>query len=288
MLQTNQRNRTRLGLAAALTAGLLLGAFNLMAAESAAPEATTPAATDAKSAPPRTFYGKVTDIFSRGGSVMWVLVAVSVVGLTFALERAVSLRRSVHLPLGLLEQTQRRLKREGPEAARRALAGSDAALAKVLSGLLARRGAPRQELERVLEDEAGRVLWDLRRNIRPVGVVASLAPLIGLQGTVLGMISAFQEAAAKGMDNPANFAEGIYLALYTTAGGLAVAIPALVVNHLLRGQADAVMREVEDQAVRFIIELDALPLVEVEVCAAFAEPLPGEALPGDEDLRKSA
>ncbi len=285
MLQTYLRQPARLGLAAALTAGLLLTAFNLTAAESVAPEA--PAAADAKAAP-RTFYGKVADIFDRGGSVMWVLVAVSVVGLTFALERAVSLRRGVHLPLGLLEQTQRRLKREGPEAARRALAASDAALAKVLSGLLARRGAPRQELERVLEDEAGRVLWDLRRNIRPVGVVASLAPLIGLQGTVLGMISAFQEAAAKGMDNPANFAEGIYLALYTTAGGLAVAIPALVVHHLLRGQADAVMREVEDQAVRFIIELDALPLVEAEVCAAFAEPLPGEALPEGEDLRKSA
>lgn len=199
---------------------------------------------------------KVTETFKRGGPIMFVLLATSIIGLTFALERVFGLRKRHHIPSDLVKTVEDRIRIEGIDSARLELKGKDAALAIVLDGVLARKNATREERERILEDEAGRVLWDLRHNIRPVGIVASVAPLIGLLGTVFGLIGAFQKAAELGMDDPRNFAAGIYEALYTTAFGLTVAIPFLILYHYLRGTADVIMREIEDIVIRFIIDQD--------------------------------
>ena len=79
-----------------------------------------------------------------------------------------------------------------------------------------------------------------------------MAPMLGLMGTVFGLIAAFRAAAELGMDDPRNFAAGIYEALYTTAWGLIVATPMLIFYHILRGRADSIMREVEERALAFI------------------------------------
>jgi len=217
--------------------------------EAAEVDAATSAEAAAKPALLRVF-----DTFQRGGPLMWAILATSVVGLAFVLERLVGLRQRAHIPPKLLGQVEEAYRKDGSAAARGLVANRSAALARVLDGLLSRGGATRQELERALEDDAARVLWDIRRNVRPVGIVASVTPLLGLLGTVLGMITAFQAAAEKGMDNPAHFAEGIYEALYTTAFGLTVAIPFLILYHYLRGKADVILREAEDRALRFIVE----------------------------------
>lgn len=205
---------------------------------------------------------KIAETFRRGGVVMWVLLVTSIVGLTFALERFVSLRRSRQIPSDLMNQLQKRLDNQGLEPARRLLREDDSSLARVLDGILGRGDADRAERERFLEDETGRVLWDLRHNIRPVGIVASIAPLIGLLGTVFGLIAAFQKAAELGLDDPRKFSAGIYEALYTTAFGLAVAIPFLILYHYLRGAADVLVREIEDMSLRFIIDLDHIAVSE--------------------------
>lgn len=251
---------------------LTVAAGGAEAAESgapASPESAAPAAepvtaeteteTPARAAPksPGDLLVQAYETFNRGGAIMWVLLAASAVGLTFVLERAASLRASRHLPEGLVGLVERKLSEGGVDVARLELKGRGEALARVLDGLLARRDATREEMERVLEDEAGRVLWDLRKNVRPVGIIASLAPLLGLLGTVFGLIQAFEKAAELGMDDPKNFAEGIYVALYTTAFGLTVAIPMLLAYHFLRGQADVIMRQVEDLGIKFIIDSDA-------------------------------
>jgi len=245
-----------------LLAGLIFAVAPLAAEEAAkkmTPDPVVAAPTaqveEQKTPPtPQTLLERMFSTFQRGGSIMWALLITSVVGLTFAMERFSGLRRKTHLPKDMLEKVSERLRKQNPEAARLLLKGDSAALAKVLDGLLMRKDANRQEMEQILEDEAGRVLWDMKLNIRPVGIVASLAPLIGLLGTVIGLIHAFQEAAEKGMDNPANFAEGIYLALYTTAFGLSIAIPFSIIYHYLRGKADIIMREVEDKSLHLIIE----------------------------------
>ncbi len=234
------------------------------AAGEAAPPAATgaPAASAAEADVPASAGagGMLSDIqetFERGGTIMWVLLATSIVGLTFFLERVVSLRRRQHIPAELEADVLKCIRTSGDESARALLKDKAVSLARVLDGLLARRGATRQEMERALEDEASRVLWDLRVNIRPVGIVASVAPLIGLLGTVFGMIEAFQEAAEFGMDDPKKFAGGIYEALYTTAFGLTIAIPFVIGYHYLRGKADVIIREVEDIAIRFVIQFHA-------------------------------
>ncbi|MDR3212026.1 MAG: MotA/TolQ/ExbB proton channel family protein [Planctomycetota bacterium] len=194
----------------------------------------------------------VIDVFNHGGKVMWVILAVSVVGCSFILERFLALRRGRQIPKALMEDLRDAMVRGGVVAGRQVVAGESSALARVMHALLSRSGATRRELEGVLDDEAGRILADLRHNLRPIGVLASVAPLLGLLGTVFGLIAAFRSAAELGMDDPRNFAAGIYEALYTTAFGLVVAIPLLLVYHVLRNRTDSLMREVERRALDFI------------------------------------
>jgi biopolymer transport protein ExbB len=197
--------------------------------------------------------GRLLQVFEQGGPIMYVLLGLSIIGFAFVLERLFALRRNRHVCPALVEEVRRKLEANDRVAARERLAQSEGATGRILQALLDREGATRGELERVLEDETGRVLWDLRRNVRPAGVVSAVSPLLGLLGTVLGMITAFKATAEKGLDDPAHFAEGIYEALYTTAFGLSVAIPFLLLYHYLRGRADVIMREVEDLLLGFII-----------------------------------
>ena len=191
--------------------------------------------------------------FQRGGFIMWVILALSVIGCAFAIERALALRRSVQIPQKLLADLRDALRSSGLEAGKALVHDNKCALARMMNSLLARNGATRRELEGVLEDEGARILFDLRLNLRPLGMVASLAPMLGLLGTVFGLIAAFKAAAELGMDDPRNFASGIYEALYTTAFGLVIAIPFLMAYNILRNRADRIIRDVEDKAVIFIL-----------------------------------
>ncbi len=190
--------------------------------------------------------------FDRGGKVMWAILAASVVGCAFALERLLAIRRGAQIPKRLMADLRDAMVSGGVAAGRRVVDGDRSAMGKVMYALLSRSGATRRELETAVDDEAGRILYDLRANLRPIGVIASVAPLLGLLGTVFGLIAAFRQAAELGMDDPRNFAAGIYEALYTTAFGLVVAIPLLIVYHALRNRADNIMREVEERALAFI------------------------------------
>ncbi|MDR2390074.1 MAG: MotA/TolQ/ExbB proton channel family protein [Planctomycetota bacterium] len=191
-------------------------------------------------------------VFTLGGPVMWVILAVAVVGLAFAIERLFVIRRNAQLPRRLMDRLRDAMVSGGVSAGLRTLEGDGSAMGRVMRSLLSRSGATRRELENAVDDEASRILFDLRANLRPIGVVASLAPMLGLMGTVFGLIAAFRAAAELGMDDPRNFAAGIYEALYTTAWGLIVATPMLIFYHILRGRADSIMREVEERALAFI------------------------------------
>ncbi|MDR0362419.1 MAG: MotA/TolQ/ExbB proton channel family protein [Planctomycetota bacterium] len=190
--------------------------------------------------------------FQRGGSVMWAILAVSIFGYGYAIERFVSLLRVAQIPRRLMDGLRDEMVRGGVAAGLEVVGGGKSAMARVMYALLSRSGATRRELETVLEDEGTRVLFGLRKNLRPIGVAAVVAPQLGLLGTVFGLIAAFRTAAELGMDDPRNFAAGIYEALYTTAFGLVVAIPLLIVHSWLRTRADTIMREVEERALAFI------------------------------------
>lgn len=230
-------------------------------------------------------YGRIESLFEHGGVVMWVLLATSVFGATFAMERCFALRRAAHIPAGLTDMLREKLLEGGTLAATSYLEPRREGLARVLHGVLSRPGATRQEMERVLEDELSRALWDERRYIRPVGIVAQVAPLLGLLGTVIGLIGAFQQAAAHGMDDPTLFAGGIYQALYTTAFGLTISIPFLIAYQYLRSKADAILREIEVVSQRFVFALSrdmSLPALQRASATAFsfaAHPAPTSCAP---------
>lgn len=190
--------------------------------------------------------------FERGGKVMWTILLCSVIGCAFAAERFLTIRKGAQIPKRLMADLRDSMVSGGVSAGLQVVEGNKSAMGRVMYSLLSRSGATRRELETTVDDEGSRILYDLRANLRPIGIIASIAPLLGLLGTVFGLIAAFRQAAELGMDDPRNFAAGIYEALYTTAFGLVVAIPMSIIYHMLRNRADNIMREVEERALAFI------------------------------------
>jgi Biopolymer transport proteins len=190
--------------------------------------------------------------FERGGKIMWAILLASVIGCAFIAERLLVIRRGAQIPKRLMADLRDAMVSGGVSAGLQVVEGDRSAMGRVMQSLLSRSGATRRELETTVDEEGSRILYDLRANLRPIGVVASISPLLGLLGTVFGLIAAFRSAAELGMDDPRNFAAGIYEALYTTAFGLVVAIPLLIIYHMMRNHADNIMREVEERALAFI------------------------------------
>ncbi len=116
----------------------------------------------------------------------------------------------------------------------------------ILSAGLLRAGRPLPEVEKSLEDAAAREIAELRSRVRPLSVIGSIAPLIGLLGTVVGMIGAFYTASSGGLGGKGEtLAQGIYLALLTTAAGLAIAIPSLLCAAYFNAKIDRAFREID-------------------------------------------
>jgi len=110
-----------------------------------------------------------------------------------------------------------------------------------------------------MEDAAVREMATLRGGIRPLSTVGSVAPLVGLLGTVVGMIGAFRTASQMGLGKGEQMAEGIYLALLTTAGGLTIAIPALLLSALFNAKAERFFREIDESLLPTVPCLARLP-----------------------------
>jgi biopolymer transport protein ExbB len=125
-------------------------------------------------------------------------------------------------------------------------------LGQVLAAGLASRNAPREVMKEAIEDAGRHVVHDLERYLNPLGTIAAITPLLGLLGTVSGMIRAFTAITAQGVGNPTVLAGGIAEALITTAAGLTVAIPSLIAYRFLRGRVDGLVVMIEKEAIRFI------------------------------------
>jgi biopolymer transport protein ExbB len=129
------------------------------------------------------------------------------------------------------------------------------AMARVLKAGLMRHEAGTEEIKKALE-AAGQVeAGNLGSNVRGLGVVATLAPMLGFLGTVTGMIKAFNAIAAAGTSNPSLVASGISEALLTTAAGLVLGIPSLALYHFFRGRVDRFLTEMEGVALELVEDL---------------------------------
>lgn len=200
------------------------------------------------------------ELFIAGGLLMWPIVAMSVVVVAFSLERLWALRRSRFVPRALVDSLTR-LPVEGPFDPRKAYRlcqEHPSVLATVVKTLLEKIGRPLAEVEHAVETAKDREASRLYANIRPISLAVSVTPLLGLLGTVQGMILAFYTTAnlQAGANRAAELAQGIYVALITTFAGLCVAIPASVMAHFLEGRILAGFRRVDD------VVAVLLPLVE--------------------------
>jgi biopolymer transport protein ExbB len=227
-------------------------------ADGEAPAAVSSAVPDAAPivTPPETLF----DYFRKGGKLMWAILACSVVVVAFAFERMAALKRERVIDNAAYREIVRLAEHEGPANALSYARSNNTPMARVLAGVLTCAGSPRAELGTVVEDAGGRELWELQRNTKPLGIISNIAPLLGLLGTVFGIIRAFSDVAREGaIGNPKMLAGGIYEALITTAAGLSVAIPAFLLYHFFRGKADALVREIEEKALHLIAVMSGEP-----------------------------
>ena len=188
-------------------------------------------------------------IIREAGWPIWPLLATSVLGLALIVERLLSLRRSLVAPRGLAERVMemQRNGQDSPEALARLERNSP--LGRILAEVLRHRSQPRDDQRTAVEDVGRAVAHDLNRYIPALGTVAVIAPLMGLFGTVVGMIEIFGSYTPSGGD-PAQLARGISIALYNTAFGILIAIPAMIAHRYLRGRVDTLLNLMEQIAAR--------------------------------------
>ena len=175
------------------------------------------------------------EFLAAGGLVMIPIALCSVVVVGLALERYANLTRARMLPGGVDEALD--LVRSGhSQQALEVADGAKAPAPRILAAGIRRQGFPVRDVERAMEDQARKEADKLRGNIRPLDLIAAIAPLMGLFGTVVGIAEAFHRVVRTGMGRPENLASGIEMALTTTIAGLAVAIPTMVIAAHLKAR----------------------------------------------------
>lgn len=207
-----------------------------------------PSLADAAANTPGGVAERGLDLLQAGGPVVAILLAMSVIALAIIL---LKLWQFAQLRIGERKRPAEALRlwraghaAEAQELADRCRGPVGQVMARAIRG--ERRGLPEAQVREEVVRYGGEILEDLRSWFRPLEVIASLSPLLGLFGTVLGMISAFRQLEAAGNQvNPAILSGGIWVALLTTAVGLAVAIPVVAVLNWLERRVDRLAHEME-------------------------------------------
>jgi biopolymer transport protein ExbB len=192
------------------------------------------------------------DYFQKGGPVMWVLLVCSVIAVTIFLERLWSLRRGRVAPPQLLSEVAELTRAEKIAEALARSMGSHTPAGAIFAAVLRKAGATEAQLREAAQEVGKREAGRLERFIEAIGVIAALGPLLGLLGTVLGMIKVFQKVNEVGAGSPVEMAAGIWEALVATAFGLIVGIPALVMYRFLLGRVDSLVLRLEEEAIALV------------------------------------
>lgn len=190
-------------------------------------------------------------LIEAAGWPIWPLIIASILSLAIIFERAYTLRRNQIVPPSLLELTLASLRKEGTNANMLRSLAEDSPLGRVLAAGIRNSNNSREVMKESLEESGRAVAHDLARYLTTLGTIASVAPLLGLLGTVIGMVEIFGSQTPTG-GNPAVLAHGISVALYNTAFGLMVAIPSMIAYRFFRGKVDALLVEMEQQALTLV------------------------------------
>ena len=190
-------------------------------------------------------------IVQAAGWPIWPLLLASVIAVALIIERLLALRRSKVVPNGLLQRAVGDFKRGANNDKLLDDLERHSPLGRVLSAGLRNVNASREIMKESIEEAGGGVAHELNRYLTTLGTIASISPLMGLFGTVVGMIEIFGSQSPPG-SNPQQLANGISIALYNTGFGLVIAIPSMVAWRHFRALVDGFVVEMEQQAVRLV------------------------------------
>ncbi|MDA8328908.1 MAG: MotA/TolQ/ExbB proton channel family protein [Betaproteobacteria bacterium] len=190
-------------------------------------------------------------IVEAAGWPIWSLILASILSVAIIIERIISLRTSEVAPKDLLDRTLKAYHSQGANPEMLALLAESSPLGRVLAAGLRNAKNSRAIMKEAIEEAGRAAVHDLERFLPALGTIASVAPLLGLLGTVIGMVEIFGAQTPSG-GNPAVLAHGISTALYNTAFGLIVAIPSLIAYRLFRARVDDIVINMEQEAVKLV------------------------------------
>ena len=192
------------------------------------------------------------ELLKAGGILMVPIVACSILALAIVLERFWTLRASRVAPPQTINELWRWIKKKELNGRKLKALQASSPLGRILAGGLLNAKHGREIMKESIEQEASQVIHELERFLNPLGTVATIAPLLGLLGTVIGMIKVFAEIQLAGVGNAGNLAGGISEALITTAAGLSVAIPALICHRYFIRRVDELVVGMEQEAIKLV------------------------------------
>ena len=193
----------------------------------------------------------VYNIILAAGWPIWPLLFASIVAVALIIERLVALRRAKVLPDGLLQRVVAEFRQNGVSDALVTKLEAESPLGRVLAAGLRNVGSSREIMREAIEETGAGVAHELERYMTTLGTIASISPLMGLLGTVVGMIEIFGSQAPTGT-NPVQLAHGISVALYNTGFGLLIAIPGMIFWRHFRALVNGDVIEMQQQAVRLV------------------------------------
>ncbi len=190
-------------------------------------------------------------IIQAAGWPIYPLLLASIIAVALIIERAVSLRESKIVPPTLLDQVISVHARQGVSTDVIDKLAKDSPLGEVLAAGLRNEKSPRHVMKEAIEESGRSVAHNLERFLTTLGTIATAAPLLGLFGTVVGMIEIFGSQSPGGT-NPQQLAQGISIALYNTAFGIAISIPSLIFYRHFKNKVDGFVVQMEQAASKLI------------------------------------
>ncbi len=192
------------------------------------------------------------EIVQAGGWLMLPIIACSIVAAAIILERLWTLQQTRVLPTDLTTEVWQWEKSRQLDRQRVQSLHQGSPLGQILAAGLSNRRLGRDIAKENIQDTGRHVVYELERYLNTLGTIAAISPLLGLLGTVIGMVKVFAAITVYGVGNPGVLAGGISEALITTAAGLSVAIPSLIGYRYLRGKVDNLVVQMEKEAMKFL------------------------------------
>ena len=191
------------------------------------------------------------EIIQAAGWPIWPLILTSIIGVAIILERFWSLRKSQIIPDGLIVEIKTMIKQNNLDNNKVNILKNSSPLGDLLAVAIDKRKDSVEVIKSALDERAGIIVHNLERYLGVLVTIATVAPLLGLFGTIIGMVELFSSFTSSGHD-VAVFARGISIALYNTAGGIVVAVPAMIAYRFFRSKIDNLVIEMEQQAIKLV------------------------------------